>query len=92
MNKGELVEAIATRTRGVATKKVIDAVLSAAIDSIVDTVANGDRVTLVGFGTFLARQRKEREGHNPRTGDKMIIPPTTVPAFAAGKTFKEKVN
>lgn len=92
MNKGELVEAIATRTKAIASKKVIDAVLSAAVDSIVDTVANGDRVTLVGFGTFLARQRKECEGRNPRTGDKMIIPPTTVPAFAAGKLFKEKVN
>ena len=92
MNKGELVDAIATRTNAIASKKVIDAVLSAAIATIVDTVADGDRVTLVGFGTFLARQRKEREGHNPRTGDKMTIPPTTVPAFAAGKTFKQKVN
>jgi len=92
MNKGELVDAIATRTNAIASKKVIEAVLSATIDTVIDTVANGDRVTLVGFGTFLARQRKEREGRNPRTGDKMIIPPTTVPAFAAGKTFKEKVN
>lgn len=92
MNKGELVDAIATRTNAIATKKVIDAVLSAAMETIVDTVSEGDRVVLVGFGTFEARQRKEREGRNPRTGDKMVIPPTTVPAFAAGKTFREKVN
>lgn len=92
MNKGELVDAIAERTGAIATKKVIDAVLSAAIDTVIETVADGDRVTLVGFGTFEARQRKEREGRNPRTGDKMIIPPTTVPAFQAGKTFREKVN
>ncbi len=92
MNKGELVDAIAERTNAIATKKVIDAVLSAAIDTVIETVAEGDKVTLVGFGTFESRQRKEREGRNPRTGDKMIIPPTTVPAFAAGKTFKQKVN
>ena len=90
MNKCELVDAIATRTN--ASKKVIEAVLSATIDTVIETVADGDRVTLVGFGTFEARQRKEREGRNPRTGDKMVIPPTTVPAFAAGKTFKAKVN
>jgi DNA-binding protein HU-beta len=92
MNKGELVEAIAARTKAIATKKVVDAVLSEAIGVIMETVADGDRVTLVGFGSFEARTRKEREGHNPKTGDKMIIPPTTVPCFAAGKIFKEKVN
>lgn len=92
MNKGELVDAIATRTNAIASKKVIDAVLSAAIETVIDTVADGDKVTLVGFGTFESRQRKEREGRNPRTGDKMVIPPTTVPAFNAGKTFKQKVN
>lgn len=91
MNKGELVDAIADRIKGT-TKKQIETILSAAIDSIVDTVADGDRVTLVGFGTFEARQRKEREGRNPRTGDIMVIPPTTVPAFSAGKTFKQRVN
>jgi DNA-binding protein HU-beta len=90
MNKGELVSAIADKVH--APKKVIEAVLSATIETVMDTVADGDKVTLVGFGTFEARQRKEREGHNPRTGDKMIIPPTTVPAFSAGKLFKDKVN
>lgn len=91
MNKGELVDAIADRIKGT-TKKQIETILSAAIDSIVDTVADGDRVTLVGFGTFEARQRKEREGCNPQTGERMVIPPTTVPAFSAGKTFKQRVN
>lgn len=90
MNKGELVDAIAERTQ--ATKKQIEAILSATLDTIVDTVADGDRVTLVGFGSFETRQRKEREGRNPRTGDKMVIPPTTVPAFSAGKIFKARVN
>jgi DNA-binding protein HU-beta len=90
MNKGELVDAIAEKTS--VTKKQIEIVLSAAIDTVIETVADGDKVTLAGFGTFEARQRKEREGRNPQTGDKMVISPTTVPAFNAGKLFKEKVN
>ena len=90
MNKGELVDAIAEKIH--VPKKHIESVLNATIDTIVETVADGDRVLLVGFGTFEARQRKEREGRNPWTGDIMTIPPTTVPAFAPGKTFKQKVN
>lgn len=92
MNKGELVEAIAQKTSGIATQKVINAVLSAAIDTIIDSVADGDKVTLVGFGTFEARDRVAREGRNPATGEPHIIPACTKPCFAAGKTFKERVN
>ena len=54
-------------------------------------MADGDRVTLVGFGSFEPRERQEREGRNPRTGEKMVIAATRVPAFSAGKQFKEKV-
>ena len=54
-------------------------------------VSDGDKVTLVGFGSFERRDRKEREGRNPKTGEKMSIPATKVPAFSAGKLFKEKV-
>ncbi len=89
MNKGELVDAIADKT-GV-TKKQADSVLSAALDCIIDTVSSGDKVTLVGFGTFEPRARKAREGRNPQTGKKLKIPATTVPAFSAGKLFKEHV-
>jgi DNA-binding protein HU-beta len=92
MNKGELVDAIAAKTKGLATKKVVDAVVSELLNVIIDTVVSGDRVTLVGFGSFEARTRKEREGHNPRTGERMIIPSVTVPCFSAGKLFKEKAN
>jgi DNA-binding protein HU-beta len=92
MNKGELVDAIAEQLKPIASKKVIEAVLTATVNTIADTVASGDRVTLVGFGMFEARQRKGRDGHNPRTGEPMIIPPCTVPVFSAGKTFKKKVN
>jgi DNA-binding protein HU-beta len=89
MNKGELVDQVAEQA-GV-TKKQADAVLTAAIDSIMDTVAQGKKVTLVGFGSFERRDRKEREGRNPKTGETMVIPATKVPAFSAGKQFKEKV-
>ena len=92
MNKGELIDAIAIKASGITTKKVIDTILSAAIDSIIDSVADGDHVTLIGFGSFNSRQRAEREGRNPRTGEKMIIPHATVPTFSAGKLFKDKVN
>ncbi|WP_284707164.1 HU family DNA-binding protein [Lyngbya confervoides] len=89
MNKGELVDKIAEKAN--VTKKQADQVLTAALDSIVDAVSSGEKVTLVGFGAFEPRERKAREGRNPKTGDKMQIPATTVPAFSAGKLFKEKV-
>jgi DNA-binding protein HU-beta len=89
MNKGELVDAIAAKTT--VTKKNADAVLTAVLDAIVEAVSGGDRVTLVGFGTFEARDRQAREGRNPQTGAKMTIPATRVPAFSAGKLFKDKV-
>jgi DNA-binding protein HU-beta len=57
-----------------------------------EAVSEGDKVTLVGFGSFEARARKEREGRNPKTNEKMIIPATKVPAFSAGKLFKDKVS
>lgn len=89
MNKGELVDKVAEKS-GV-TKKQADLVLSAAIDAIMETVSQGDKVTLVGFGSFERRDRKEREGRNPKTGETMLIPATKVPAFSAGKQFKEMV-
>jgi DNA-binding protein HU-beta len=89
MNKGELVDAIAEKAK--VTKKETDAVLSAAIEAIVEAVANGEKVTLVGFGSFEKRARAQREGRNPKTGETMTIAATSVPGFSAGKLFKEKV-
>jgi DNA-binding protein HU-beta len=89
MNKGELVDKVAQKAT--VTKKQADAVITAAIETIMEAVSEGDKVTLVGFGSFESRARKAREGRNPKTGDKMEIPATTVPAFSAGKLFKEKV-
>jgi DNA-binding protein HU-beta len=90
MNKGELVDAVAAKAN--TSKKDADQVLTALIEVIQETVASGDKVTLVGFGTFEARQRAAREGRNPKTGETMMIPATTVPAFSAGKGFKERVS
>lgn len=89
MNKEQLVTAIAAKAN--VTKKQADAVLTAALDAIMEAVANGDKVTLVGFGTFEPRERSAREGRNPQTGKTLHIPATRVPAFSAGKLFKEEV-
>ncbi len=89
MNKGELVEAIADRAS--VSRKEAEMVLNAALETIVDAVSEGNKVTLVGFGSFESRVRQAREGRNPQTGQKMTIPETVVPAFSAGKLFKEKV-
>lgn len=89
MNKGELVDKVSEKAS--VTKKQADTVISAAIESIMEAVSSGEKVTLVGFGSFEPRHRKEREGRNPKTGETMVIPATTVPAFSAGKLFKEMV-
>lgn len=89
MNKGELVDAIAAKAE--ITKKEADTVVSALVDVVMEAVSSGDKVTLVGFGTFEPRDRQAREGRNPSTGEPIKIPACTVPAFSAGKAFKEQV-
>lgn len=89
MNKSELVDAIAQKAQ--VTKKDADAVLTTALETVMEAVSTGDKVTLVGFGTFESRERQAREGRNPSTGKPIQIPATKVPAFSAGKLFKEKV-
>ncbi|WP_218083010.1 HU family DNA-binding protein [Anthocerotibacter panamensis] len=90
VNKGELVDAVAKKTDK--TKKDVDQIISAALEAIMEAVSSDQKVTLVGFGSFEARERQEREGRNPQTGAKMTIKASKVPAFAAGKSFKEKVE
>ncbi len=89
MNKSELIDAIAAKTElsKVASGKALDAV----IEAIVQAVAKGDGVSLVGFGSFKASPRAAREGKNPKTGEKIKIPATTVPKFSAGASFKAAV-
>ena len=90
MNKGELIDAVATSTD--LSKNVIDNIVSATIETVMDTVADGEKVTLIGFGSFEPRDRKARDGRNPKTGEVIKIPATTVPAFSAGKGFKDRVK
>ncbi|MBN3962157.1 HU family DNA-binding protein [Nostoc sp. NMS8] len=89
MNKGELVDAVAAKAN--ITKKQADEVITAFLSVVTEAVANGEKVTLIGFGSFERRERAEREGRNPKTNEPMTIPATKVPAFSAGKQFKEKV-
>ena len=90
MNKVELVAAVAEKT-GLA-KKDAEKAVSAVVDAVVESVAKGDKVALVGFGTFEARKRHARVGRNPRTNEEIKIAATTTPVFKAGKAFKDAVN
>jgi DNA-binding protein HU-beta len=90
MNKEELVKEISKKAK-ISQKQASD-VLSVTLDTIQKTVSKGKKVTLVGFGTFEARKRAARMGRNPQTGKEIKIAAKTVPAFSAGKKFKESVN
>ena len=90
MNKEELVQEISKKAS--VTQKEAAEVLGAWIETIQKTVAKGKKVTLVGFGTFEARKRAARTGRNPQTGATLKIAAKTVPAFSAGKKFKELVK
>ena len=90
MNREELVAEIAKQTK--LTQKLVGEVLTAIIDVTQDTVKKGEKVTLVGFGTFEPRKRAARNGRNPQTGETIKIEAKTVPTFSAGKKFKEIVK
>lgn len=89
MNKSDLISAIAAKTEQ--TKTAVSDVLDATLATIEEAVSSGDQVTLVGFGTFKAAARAAREGKNPKTGEKIKIPASTVPRFSAGAGFKASV-
>ena len=90
MKKTELIAAIAEKS-GI-SKKDAEKALSATIEVIIDAVKADDKVQLVGFGTFEQRQRNARTGINPRTGENIEIAASKVPAFQAGKAFKDAIN
>ena len=90
MNKGELVAALAAKTE--LSKKDSEAALNALIDVIGETIAKGEKVQLIGFGTFEAKNRPARTASNPRTGAEVKIAASKAPAFKAGKALKDKVN
>ncbi|MDI9482512.1 MAG: HU family DNA-binding protein [Bacillota bacterium] len=90
MNKTELVSAIAAKSG--LSKKNSEAALNAMIASVEDALVAGEKVVLVGFGTFEVKQRAERKGRNPQTKEEIIIPASKAPVFKAGKGLKDKIN
>ena len=89
MNKAELIEAIVAKTS--LSKKDAEAALNATVDAVKDALKAGDKVQLVGFGTFAVKERAARTGLNPRTKEKIQIAATKVPTFTAGKALKDSV-
>ena len=95
MNKNELVTEIYSKikaTKKDATKKDAEAGLNAVIAAITEALAEGEKVQLIGFGTFETKERAAREGKNPQTGEKIKIDACKVPAFKAGKALKDAVK
>lgn len=89
MTKNDLV----TQVAGIAelSKKDAEKAVNAVLEAITDSLKKGDKVALVGFGTFETRKRPERKGRNPQTKEEITIPATTAPAFKAGKALKDAV-
>ncbi len=90
MNKSELVALIAEKAE--LSKKDSEKALVATIETITETLAKGEKIQLVGFGTFDVSERKERTGVNPSTKEKIVIPASKSPKFKAGKALKDAVN
>jgi DNA-binding protein HU-beta len=90
MNKAELVSAIAEKAQ--LTKVDADKALVGILDALTECLAGGDKLTLVGFGTFSVAERGARSGQNPQTGKKIEIPASVAPKFKAGNTLKALVN
>lgn len=89
MNKTELVNAVATKGL---SKKDADVAVKAVLDSITEALKKGEKVQLIGFGTFEVRERAEKEARNPRTGETIKVAATKVPAFKAGQALKDAVK
>jgi len=90
MNKTDLINSIAAKSG--LNKKNSEAAINAFISSVEEALAQGDKVVLVGFGTFEVRERAERKGRNPQTKEEITIPASKAPVFKAGKGLKDKVN
>ena len=90
MNKAELIQAVAAKSG--LSKKDAEAAVAAVIDSLTDALKAGEKVALVGFGTFSVKARAARTGKNPQTGEEIQIAACKVPAFAAGKALKDAIQ
>ena len=89
MTKAELINVVAQKTE--LSKKDSEKAVSAVVDAITEALASGDKVSLVGFGTFEVKERGERKGINPRTKEEITIAASKLPAFKAGKALKDAV-
>jgi DNA-binding protein HU-beta len=89
MNKTELIAAIAEKTN--LTKKDSELALTAALEAITEALVDGDKVQLIGFGSFETKKREAREARNPRTGETIKVAASKAPVFKAGKALKDKV-
>ena len=90
MNKTELIDSMAAKTG--LTKKNAEAALNAFVETVSEELTKGEKVSLVGFGTFEVSERAAREGRNPQTGETMKIAASKAPKFKAGKALKDQVN
>ena len=90
MNKTDLINVVNAETK--VAKKDVDAVISATIKAITDALKEGDKVALIGFGTFEVKATAAREGRNPKTGETIAIPAAKKPVFSASKALKDEVN
>lgn len=92
MQKTDFIKAVADKAGDGISQKQAKQVIEAAIKVITETLSQGEKVTLTGFGTFEVRDRREREGVNPQTRKRMVIPATKTPGFSASSTLKEAVK
>ena len=90
MNKTDLINVVNAETK--VAKKDVDAVITATINAISDALKQGDKVALIGFGTFEVKETAAREGRNPKTGETITIPAAKKPSFSASKVLKDEVN
>ena len=90
MTKTELISVVADKTGF--TKKNAEAAVNTVIEAVTEALVNGDKVSIVGFGTFEVRDRKEKQVKNPQTGEMMTAPASKAPAFKAGQALKNAVN
>ncbi len=90
MNKAELIQAVAAKAE--IDKKAADKAVAAVIEAVTEALASGDKVQLIGFGSFEVRARAEKQARNPKTGEVVTAPACKVPAFKAGTALKNAVN
>lgn len=91
MTKTDLIEKVSEKTAGL-TKKQTEIVVNMLFDSIKEALATGDKIEIRGFGSFRIRNRRNREGRNPKTGEAVVVPEKRVPFFKAGKELKDLVD